>query len=180
MDDIKGLIVGGIVVLVIGGTGFAINQADVVQNFAEETGMSEQQAQRYVEDTQGNLESFSVVGQEFIDDGNYLLGEASSIDCINYVYEWEGPGLSCSAGKGQLQAIANSELKLGSCFKALDEDLGNTARSKISECITHIDTLNATYDLPIAVKLLDSDAVTEIRNTNIYNKSVLRAALEAE
>jgi hypothetical protein len=135
----KRVIIGGIITLVIGGTGYTISQTDVVNNFAKNTGMSQQQAQKYADDAQKNLVSFTKIGKQLTTDGNLVISEQSKIDCINYKYKWESPSLSCDEGSIELQTIGNNEIQLGKCYEALDTNLGTTANSKISECITDID-----------------------------------------
>jgi hypothetical protein len=176
----KKTIIGGIITLVIGGTGFTVSQTDIVKNFASETGMSSQQAEQYVSDAQTNLESFSKLGQDLVSDGNSVLGKAGEIDCATYTYGWEAADLSCPEGASELSTIGNSEVKLGNCYSALGEDLGDAAKPKISECIDDIDAVNSSYSLPIAVKVIQTDKMSEIKNTNLYNKSVLKAALESK
>ncbi len=178
-DEIKNKIIGGVVVLVIGGTGFAVSQTDIVSNFAEETGMSQEQAEQYAKDSQDEMESFSKIGDDFINSGNTTISDASTIDCLNYTYEWEDPSLSCNDGKDQLLIIGNGDIELGTCYKTLDTDLGDAAKPKIQECIQEIDENNANYDLPIASRLIDSSETEEMKKSNLYNKSILRAALES-
>ncbi len=173
-------IIGGVIVLVIGGTTFAINQTDVVNNFADNTGLSQEQAEQYINNIpEEELDTFSNAGQSFIDDGNSIQSTVSIIDCINYEYEWETPVLSCTEGKKQLNTIAIDEIKLGRCYQALDTDLGNAARSKISECISDIDKVNSDFDLPIVSALMDRQQIDKQKKTNIYTKSILQAALQA-
>ena len=181
MNEVVKKVVGaGVTLLVIGGASFAINQADVVNNFAEETGMTQEQAQQYVEDSQGDLESFAKVGQDTLDSGNQALAGANQIDCVNYEYEWESAMLSCDEGKAQLTIVGNNEVTLGNCLMTLDTDLGSAVKAKIQECITAIDATNSSYDLPIMAVTLTESELTEAKHANAYNKSVLRAALEAE
>lgn len=180
MDDIKSKIIGGAIVLTLGGTGFAVTQTDVVNNFAAETGMSQEQAQKYVEESQDDLDSFGNIGTGFVDSGNKILSEAGSIDCEGYSYEWESALLTCNDGKSQMQTVGNKELELGQCFKELDKDLGNSARTKINECIDDIDELNQAYEQPGATSIFGNDFVSEAKKTNLFNKSVLKTALESE
>jgi hypothetical protein len=109
-----------------------------------------------------------------------MLASASNIDCNNYTYKWETSMLSCQAGKIQAQRVGNDEIKLGNCYKALDTDLGNSTRSKINECIAEIDEVNSDYNLPIISALLDAKTITDTKNGNVYNKSLLQAALESK
>jgi hypothetical protein len=43
--NIKEAVIGTIITVVIGGTAYSINQVDVVNNFAEDTGLTQQQAE---------------------------------------------------------------------------------------------------------------------------------------
>ena len=174
------MFIGGVVAVVIGGTTFAVSQADVVNNLSTNTGMSQEQAQQYVNDIpQSELASFDKIGQSFIDDGNSVFEFLPSIDCVNYVYDWETPAMSCNDGKAQLLTVANDEIKLGKCFKALDTNLGNAAKAKITECLSDINTVDSDFNLPVVTTLLDSKSITESKNTNAYKKSVLQAAIKS-
>jgi len=113
-------IIGGVIVTVIGGKTFAVSQTDIISNFSKNTGMTQQQAQQYVKNIpQNDLTSFSKVGQSFVSDGNSDLNGLSSIDCVNYTYQWETPSLTCSDGKNQLQTAGNDEIALGNCLQSL-------------------------------------------------------------
>lgn len=171
-------IVGGVVVLVIGGTTYTISQTDVADNLAKETGMSQTQAQKYVADTQNHLESFTKIGSDLVKDGNSILDVAYKIDCVNYQYEWESSLLSCDQGKQQIQTIGTEEVKLGECYQSLGADLGDASEDKIQECMQDIDTANSSYNLPIASKMLDSSDINDFKTSNLYNKSVFKAAIE--
>lgn len=173
----KKAIIGGIITLIVGGTGYTISQSDVVSNFAKNTGMSQQQAQQYVNNSQNNLESFTKAGQDFVSDGNSIL--STTIDCQNYTYQWESSSLSCEEGKNELQTIGNDEVNLGNCYNTLGTDLGSAGKSRISECINDIDAVDSSYDLPIAVSVVGSSQISDFKNSNLYNKSVLQAALNS-
>lgn len=177
-----GKIIAGSIAVVIGGSTFVIHKSDVVNNFSKNSGLTQQQAQDYVNNIKpSDLISFSKVGQSFISDGNTILSQSSGIDCFNYTYPaWESSTLSCSDGKSQFQEIGNSEITMGNCLQALDANLGGSAKAKINECITDIDTTNRDYDLPVATALLDSKTLADEKNINAYNKSVLEAALQVK
>ena len=170
-------IVGGVITVIIGGTTYAVHQSDVTKNFANQTGMTQQQAQQYVSSVKGV--SWTKVGQSFIDDGNSAINDASQLDCENYTYQWETPTLSCNDGKSQFQSVGNDEITLGNCYKALDTDLGNSTKPKVGECITDINTVTNDYTYPVVTSVLDSTTITDANNTNAYNKSVLEAVLSA-
>lgn len=170
-------VIGGVITFVIGGTMFTVSQSEIATNFASNTGMSQQQAQQYVSNIeQSDLQSFSKIGAHFISDGNLL--QSANIDCDNYTYEWETASLSCTDGKNQIQKIANDEIALGNCYEALDTKLEDSSvKTKISECVTDIDALNEDFNLPIVAVALDSKTITEYKNSNSYNKSLLQAVL---
>lgn len=174
-------IVGGVVVLVIGGTSYTIHQSDVSNNLSKNTGMTQQQAQDYVNNIpKDQLESFSKIGQDLSSDGNSVNTEMNKIDCANYTYQWVTPTLSCDDGKTQMQAVGSNEITLGGCFEELDTDLGSTASAKINECLADIDTLNSAYDAPIVSVALDSKTINDTKTTLQYDKSVLQAALQSK
>lgn len=173
-------IIGGVIVMAIGGGTYTISQSDIAKNFSQNTGLSQQQAQQYVNNIkQSDLESFSKVGHDLVSDGNDISNKVASIDCVNYTYTWVSASLSCEGGKNQLQQVGDDEITLGNCYSALDTNLGNSAKPKISECISDIDTVDADYDLPIVSGILDSNTVSDIKNKDIYNKSELQAALNS-
>ncbi len=173
-------IIGGVVTIVIGGTAYTVSQSDVANNYSKNAGVSQQQAQQYVNNiNQSDLQSFSKIGNSLISDGNSIISKVSSIDCVNYTYQWETPSLSCVDGKSQLQGIGSDEITLGNCYEDLGTDLGSAAASKMNECISDIDTVDSDLSLPIATALLDSNTIADITHTNIYNKSVLQTALES-
>jgi hypothetical protein len=172
-------IVGGAITLVIGGTAYTISQADVTNNFSNNTGLTQQQAQQYINNIpQSEIVSFNKAGQDLIDDGNTVQNDATQIDCANYIYKWESPVLTCSDGQTQIQQISVDEITLGNCYQALDTDLGNSAQAKMNECISETDQVNSDFELPVALAILDNKTITDLTNTNNYNKSVLQAALQ--
>ena len=179
MNDIVKTLIGGAIVLVIGGTAYTVSQADITNKFAEETGMSQSEAEDYVNNTQDELAPWGEIGKELVDDGNGILSDAATIDCVNYMYDWESDALSCDAGKQQWTDVGNKEIALGTCYNALDTDLGSGAEAKMRECIGLIDAMNASYEHPIVQALDEGGSIAESKKTNLYNKSVLRAALES-
>jgi len=174
-------IIGGVVTLVIGGTVYHVNQSNVVSNFAKNTGQTQQQSQQYVNNIkQSDLQSFSQVGQSLVSDGNNILKIKSSIDCENYTYGWATVTLTCNDGVMQLDEIGNDEITLGNCYQALDTNLGDSANSKINECIQDTNKIENDYKLPVATALLDQTTVTTMSNAAAYNQSVLQAALQSK
>lgn len=175
----KGGIIGGIITLVIGGTVFSVNQADIAKNFSKDTGMSQQQAEEYVENiSKDELVPFDKVGSEFISDGQVILKAASDTDCVNYTYEWETSTLSCEEGKSQLKTLGNSEIALGNAYTKLASDTAST--EDMSLVISLIDKVNANLNLKIVSQILDYPAIDEIRKTNSYNRALLQTALDSK
>ncbi len=179
-EEIIKKIAGGAVVVILGGSAFAVSQSDVIDNFSQESGMSQEQAQEYVDSIQDELATFSEIGVDTKTYGQDTIDVSNSLDCYNYTYEWVTTYLTCEAGKTQLYKIGVGEVSLGDCYSALDSDLGDGAKSKIQECIDYIDQSNMNLNLPIITSLYTIDEVTNDRNTNNYNKSVLKTALESE
>lgn len=172
-------LIGGAVVLVIGGSTYAVSQQDVADNLSKNTGMSQEAAQQYVNNISSNdLQSFTKIGQDLVDDGNSINGLLAGIDCVNYEYEWVSPSLSCADGKNQMQILGRNESALGNCYIALDSDLGSSASIKMNECISDIDLVNNDYDMSIVPAFLEAKDITDAKNSNSYNKSILQAALK--
>jgi len=178
MDNIKNIVTGGIITLFIGGTAFTFSQQDVIDNLAGDSGLTQEQAEQYVNNIpEDELVSWSEVGNDLISEGKESAAMASEIDCDTYEYEWESPTLSCSQGKTQLEKIAASEQSLGQAYLKLDSE--TASREDMENVIEHLDQLNADYDLEISYALYDSVGMEEVKMTNLYNKSVLKAALES-
>lgn len=175
--SVKELAAGAVVTVVIGGTAYTVNQADVVDNFAEDTGLTQEEAEQYVgQVSEDELASFNEIGSELMNDGQYMITEADQIDCVNYEYEWESATLSCEEGKTQIHEIGSREISLGRAYRKLDTD--SASRADISSTIRLIDELNSSYDFEITGMILDQSALDEIKKTNSYNKAYLKAVLD--
>ena len=59
--------------MLIGGTIFTVSQVDIAQNFAEDTGLTQEQAEQYINEIPEELISFDELGDELIDEGRYGL-----------------------------------------------------------------------------------------------------------
>lgn len=161
----------------VGGTAYTVSQADVVDNLREETGMSQQEAQEFVEQAERDgLVSWDKVGESHIEEGESTLTAANQIDCDGYIYEWESSTLSCAQGKAQLQQYAKYSVDLGNAYKKLSEE--SAGKAEMRSTVGRIDNLNNSLQLEIVQVLIDAKAIEEIRNTNAYNKSLLRAIIE--
>ena len=176
MDLLKGA-AGVVITMAIGGTIYTVNQADVVDNFAEDTGLTQQEATEYVESVDNSeLVSYTEIGDQFVTDGNDLLNAASEIDCVNYVYEWESASLNCIQGQAQLNKFGNDEIALGRAFIKLDGP--EASRVDIGNTVSLIDTVNEGFQLDIIKAILSASTIDESKKTNSYNKALLEAALE--
>lgn len=177
--SIKELAVGGVITLVIGGSAYTVNKTDVATNFAEDTGMTQQQAENYVNQVSDeDLVPYDELGDDYVKDGQDILEAASEIDCINYEYDWESPSLSCTNGKSQLERIGNTEISLGQAFIRLASDAAS--ESDISTAIAMLDKLNRDIESPIIDALYDQATISEIKNNNSYNKALLKTALQSK
>lgn len=176
---VKEIIAGGVVTLVIGGTAYTVNQQDVVNNFANDTGLSEQQASEYVNSVkEEDLVEYDELGQSYIDGGNEYLSTAESIDCDNYEYEWQTSTLPCPVGKQQLAELGRDEVSLGESYIKLSAP--DAQKTDINKTISLLSEVNANYALEIAINIYETTDLEEITNTNSYNKALLEAALQSE
>ncbi len=179
MDNLKNIVGGGIITLIVGGAAFTFNQQDVIDNFANETGISQKQAEEYV----NNISEDELVTWVEIADQLTLSSEDTTqvnneINCVSYEYEWETTTLTCSLAKEQLRQIADTELALSRAYRELESE--DASEVEINSVISLLDRLNSDYKLEAAITLFDTAMLAEIEMTNIYNKSVLKAALESE
>lgn len=179
MDDIKNIIGGGIITVLIGGAAFSFSQQDLVDNFAAESGLSSEQAEQYVDNvTSDELVSYKENGLDWIEESQTTVELAEGIDCNNYEYDWESPSLSCPEGRNQLMVMGDAERRMGESFMELDST--TDVRASIQQAIEDIDRLILTYDLGIAKGVYDEATLQELRMTHLYNKSILKSALESE
>jgi len=171
-------VVGTIITLVIGGVVFTFSQADVVKNFSKDTGLSQQEAQQYVNNIKKeDLASFDKIGSDFISFGQNVEKMANGIDCNNYTYKWESNNLSCEEGKSQVYTLGVNEVDLGDAYKVLDTK--TATKDDMSLVIRDIDTLNADLGLDVVTSLLDQSFIGELKKENSYNKALIEAALDS-
>ena len=174
-----GRAIAGIITLIIGGTVYGVSQADIVSNFSKETGMSQKEAEQYVENIpEDELVSWDELGSEFVTEGQDIVNVASEIDCVNYYYEWETDTLSCEEGKSQFMKFGLSEIALGEAYKVLSSE--SASNEDIYSVIRLIDRVNENFSLKIMIELLDYSDIDESIKTNLYNKALLQAALDSE
>lgn len=175
----KNGIIGGIITLVIGGAVFNVSSADIAKNFSKDTGMSQQQAEQYVENvSKDDLVSYDKLGLSFVSEGQDILKQVSKIDCTNNKYEWETESLSCENGKLQLKTLGDSEVTLGNAYTVLASKSATT--EDISSVIMDIDKLNTDLNFEIVKNVFDYSTIDETKKTNSYNKAMLQAALDSK
>lgn len=176
---VKEAIFGTILTVVIGGAAYTVNKEDVVDNFADDTGLSQQQAEEYVDSVgEEDLVPYSELGAGYVKDGNDVLSSADEIDCANYDYEWVSPTLSCEEGKDQLEEFGRDEIALGNAYIKLGSDSAD--RADITKTISILNEVNSDYGFEVVGNILDSNMITENKKSNSYNKATLEAALESE
>jgi hypothetical protein len=179
MDDFKKLIVGTIITVVIGGTAYTINQEDLVQNFSEDTGVSQEQAQEYVSNiNESDLLSFTDIGSNSIEVGEIIVKDSETIDCINYEYGWQSDTLPCPEGKMQLKQIGQDYIILGKSYIKLD--LENSNIEDIKEAIPLTDKVNNNLNLTIVKSIMTPSKIDEEKKATSYNKSLLKAIVEGK
>ncbi|MFM2339696.1 MAG: hypothetical protein RLZZ360_332 [Candidatus Parcubacteria bacterium] len=179
MDNIKNIIVGGVVTLLIGGTAYTFTQQDVINNFSEDTGMTQEEATEYVTNMkEEDMVSFAEVGNDYLKESKNTQEMADSLDCENYEYGWETPTLTCVKGKSQLEIVAAAELALSEAYIKLDTDVAS--QDDMREVISRLDALNQAYELEVSVGMFEAEALSQIKTTNSFNKSLIKAALEGE
>jgi len=176
--SIKELVAGGVITLVIGGTAYTVSQADVAKNFADDTGLTTQEAEQYVNGvTEEDLVSYDVLGTSYVADGQQLIDSANKIDCINYEYEWAASVLACEDGKAHLLKTGGDEILLGEAFIKLNTNAAS--RQDITSTIELLDTANENYRHEIFAKVIGEASVDETMKNNSYNKALLKAALDS-
>lgn len=175
---LKKLITGALATIIIGGSAYTVSQTDIVNNFADDTGMTQEQAEEYVNNINENeLTSFNELGDSLISDSKVALDTVNQIDCVNYEYEWQSSTLTCEGGKSQLREISENERLLGTAYIKLNTD--SASKEDIEKAIEYIDKLNLSYSLEIVGKVLDDATINESKQSNSYNKAILKAALDS-
>ena len=180
MDNIKNIIAGGAITLLVGGGAYTFSQQDLVDNFAEDSGLTQEQAEQYINNIpEDELGTWNEIGSLLLETSKETLVYANDVDCVNYEYEWESSSITCYNGKAHLQKMGTAEQTLGYAFMELDSDSATETDMNIT--INYIDQLNSLYDNRITRSMiLDQAVVDEMIMTNSYNKSLLTAALESE
>lgn len=174
--SVKKSIVGAVITIVIGGVGYTVTKTDIAKNFAKDTGMSQEQAQQYIDSVkEEDLATFDKIGEEFADGGNKLKQTASQIDCGTYKYDWESDTLPCAKGKSQLDQVADRMVALGKAYIKLADESAN--KNDIRDTINKIDAVSQAYDYEVFVKGVGQEEVKESKLKLSYNKSLLQAAL---
>ncbi len=179
MDDIKKFIAGSIITLVVGGTAYSFTQEDVVNNFANDTGVTQEQAEQYVSDiSEDELFSWDEIGNEMIIEGEEFVALAAETDCVNYEYEWETITMPCPEGKSQMSQLGRNTISLGESYVFLESD--GASSSDMKQTVSRIDALNNSYDLEVVTLMYEPQDIVSIKQTNSYNKAVLTSAIKSE
>jgi hypothetical protein len=171
-------IIGTVFTVIIGGTAYTINQSDVVNNFADDTGLTQQQAEQYIDDIgEEDLVSFGKIGTDYIEEGEDWLETVSEIDCINYTYEWESSSLSCDEGKEQMDKIGNDAILLGRSYIKFDSD--SASEEDMARTVSLIDVINVDYDFSIVSIFYDDSDIDDWKKTNSYNRAIIETVLDS-
>lgn len=174
----KKIIIGTIVTIVIGGTAYTVSQSDIIKNFADDTGLTQEQAENYVKNiSEEELASWDEIGSLAIEEGQEMIKIANEIDCVNYEYEWESFTMSCSEAKTQINKFGKVEVSLGQSYVKLSLD--SASMDDVKETIRLIDEMNSCLQFEIVRVVLNQSAIDEIKNNNSYNKAILKTVLES-
>jgi hypothetical protein len=167
----------GLLILVIGGTACSVGQKEIINNFSEETGMTKQESQQYIENIpEDELISFYELSEDHITAGQEVFKIVTELDCDNYQYEWETETLSCIKGLSQLTTFGVRNLDLGEIYKVLGT--GYAFTKTYEEAIALIDLLNESLSSEILVAILGEKSIEEMITTNLYNKAILQTEVE--
>lgn len=179
--SIKEVALGAAVTVIIGGSAYTISQTDVIDNFADDTGISQQEAENYITSiSEDELFSFTEIGEGLVEEGNETISAANNIDCLNYEYEWQTYSLSCEQGRSQLMEIGEDEVAVGMAYLRMEESETDVElNGRITTAISKIDKLNVSYDYPIMYAMLTTADVQDYKNTNSYNKAVLQTVQDS-
>ena len=176
--NIKNAIIGTIVTIVIGGTAYTVSQGDIIKNFSDDTGLTQEESEEWIKGMpEEEIVSWSEVGSEMIKDGEGLIEMANETDCVNYEYEWESSTMSCPKGKAQMIKFGKAEVLLGQSYIKLDLD--SASMNDIKETIRLIDKVNSSLQFEIVRSLLDQSLINEAMRRNSYNKAILKTVLES-
>lgn len=177
MGKVASRVIKGIITVVIGGGVYGISQTNLVNHFASDANMTQNEAQNYINNIQkSDLESFSKVGDQMLDDGNEYLNSANSIDCNNYTYKWQSDSLSCLEGKNELTTVGDDEITLGNSYKKLDSK--SATNYDISTTIAEIDAVDSSYSSGVFTQM--GVDMSKYIKMNKYNKAVLESALDSK
>ena len=172
-----GRAIAGILIVVICGAACTVGQKEVVNNFSEETGMTKQEAEQYIENiSEDELISFYELSENHITTGQEVFKIVVDLDCDNYQYEWETETLSCPKGLSQLILFGGRNLDLGEIYKVLGT--GQTFTKNYEEAIALIDLVNESLSSEILVALFGENSIEEMIKSNLYNKAILQTELE--
>lgn len=177
MENIKNAVIGTIITVIIGGTAYSINQNDIIKNFADDTGLTNEQAEQYVNKvSKDELVAWKEIGSQFVNDGQKTLTAADNIDCINYEYEWETLNLPCSKGKTQMVKLSEDWISLGQAYIKLDSE--PSSEYNIKRTIQLINLVNYDLTLEVIKSIYDQPTITKEMQANSYNKALLQTVLD--
>jgi len=179
MDNIKNIIGGGIITLVIGGAAFTFTQEDLTNNFVQETGFTEEQAEEYINDIEeDDWITFTEFGEDYLLESLYTLDILEDLDCEEVEYEWETDGFTCDIAEEQIIEISEAESALGKNLIQLDSPDADTEDIEVT--IAGFDAVNDSYRTQAATVLFDEEFVSDTITNNSFNKALLLSGLEEE
>lgn len=167
----------GILVFVIFGTACDVSQKDVIKNFSQETGMTQEESQQFIEDiSEDGLISYYELSTNHNTVGQEAFKIVLELDCNNYIYEWETETLSCGSGMAQLIIFGGLNLDLAKVYKLMGA--GYAFTKDYEEAIELIDKLNESLKTEFIVLLFSENNIEEMIKSNQYNKVIIQTELE--
>lgn len=87
MKKIINIMIGTVITVLIGGAAYNINKVDLVNNFSQETGLTKNQAEKYIDNiSKDEMIAWSELGRELKNECQEIVKIASALDCDNEIY----------------------------------------------------------------------------------------------
>ena len=154
-----------------------VSQKEVIKNFSEETGMTQEESQLFIEDIpEDELVSFYELSTNYNAMGEKVFKIATELDCNKYIYEWETKTLSCIEGKAQLIIFGGLNFELAKVYKLIGAGFALT--KDYEEAFELIDKLNESLRTEAIVVLFGENNIEVMIKSNQYNKVILQIELE--
>jgi hypothetical protein len=183
MDTIKNIAIGGMVTLTLGGVAYSFSHEDFVNNFAEESGLSQEQAEVYISDSEGrDGVSFGELADDLTRAAAPLQEALSKLDCESFSAAdikivQETYGTSCEVLKMQGEQFTEATVRLSQSYRTLDGEVFTI--ENMVHAINSIDNYVETLDSQFIMLSMGTTSIAKMKLTGAYNKSVIKTAVES-